>query len=111
MRQRAKLLVVGSRGHGRISGALLGTVNQYLDAHAACPVVVIKPLANQHGRRSRRTQTPLLVDVRKPYLHRKTAIVGAWRSGSSERTPEERSRRGGSSPSTSAPGGRHQVSR
>jgi nucleotide-binding universal stress UspA family protein len=47
------LLVVGSGGHGRIFGALLGSVSQYLAAHAACPVVVIKPLANQHGRRSR----------------------------------------------------------
>ena len=49
----AELLVVGSRGHGRIFGALLGSVSQYVAAHAACPVVVIKPLANQHGRRSR----------------------------------------------------------
>jgi nucleotide-binding universal stress UspA family protein len=50
--ERAELLVVGSRGHGRIFGALLGSVSQYLAAHAAGPVVVIKPLANQHGRRS-----------------------------------------------------------
>ena len=45
--------MVGSRGHGRFFGALLGSVSQYLAAHAACPVVVIKPLAHQHGRRSR----------------------------------------------------------
>ena len=51
--ERAELLVVGSRGHGRIFGALLGSVSQYLAGHAACPVVVIKPLAHQHGRRSR----------------------------------------------------------
>jgi nucleotide-binding universal stress UspA family protein len=50
--ERAELLVVGSR-HGRIFGALLGAVSQYLATHAACPVVVIKPLAHQHGRRSR----------------------------------------------------------
>lgn len=48
--ERAELLVVGSRGHGRIFGALLGSVSLYLAAHAACPVVVIKPLADQHGR-------------------------------------------------------------
>ena len=41
--ERAELLVIGSRGHGRIFGALLGSVRQYLAAHAACPVVVIKP--------------------------------------------------------------------
>ena len=50
--ERAELLVVGSRGHGRIFGALLGSVSQYVAGHAACPVVV-KPLAHQHGRRSR----------------------------------------------------------
>jgi nucleotide-binding universal stress UspA family protein len=50
--ERAELLVVGSRGHGRIFGALLGSVSQYLAAHAACPVVVLKPLADPHGRRS-----------------------------------------------------------
>jgi nucleotide-binding universal stress UspA family protein len=54
--QRAKdaeLLVVGSRGHGRIFGALLGSVSQYVAAHASCPVVVIKPIADQDGRRLR----------------------------------------------------------
>jgi hypothetical protein len=30
--ERAELLVVGSRGHGRIFGALLGSVSQYLAA-------------------------------------------------------------------------------
>ena len=50
--ERAELLVIGTRGHGRIAGALLGSVSQYLAAHAAGPVVVIKPFANNHGRRS-----------------------------------------------------------
>jgi nucleotide-binding universal stress UspA family protein len=49
----AELLVVGSRGHGRIFGALLGSVSQYVAGHAPCPVVVIKPIANQNGRRLR----------------------------------------------------------
>jgi len=43
----ADLLVVGSRGHGTIFGALLGSVSHYVAAHAACPVVVIKPVANE----------------------------------------------------------------
>jgi nucleotide-binding universal stress UspA family protein len=43
MASGAELLVVGSRGHGRIFGALLGSVSHYVAAHAACPVVVIKP--------------------------------------------------------------------
>jgi nucleotide-binding universal stress UspA family protein len=39
----AQLLVVGSRGHSKIIGALLASVSHYLAAHAPCPVVVIRP--------------------------------------------------------------------
>lgn len=53
MASGAELLVVGSRGYGRIFGALLGSVSQYVAAHAACPVVVIKPVAKRPGHRSR----------------------------------------------------------
>lgn len=44
--ETADLLVVGSRGHGRILGALLGSVSRYVAAHAACPVVVIESEAD-----------------------------------------------------------------
>ena len=40
----ADLLVVGTRGHGRVSGLFLGSVSQYLAVHAPCPVMVV------HGR-------------------------------------------------------------
>jgi len=42
----AELLVVGTRGHSRLSGLFLGSVSQYLVVHAACPVLVV------HGPRS-----------------------------------------------------------
>lgn len=41
----ADVLVVGSRGHGGVTGALLGSVTQHVVNHARCPVVVVP-----HGR-------------------------------------------------------------
>ena len=38
----ADLLVVGSRGHGGFTQALLGSVSQHCVHHAACPVVIIR---------------------------------------------------------------------
>jgi nucleotide-binding universal stress UspA family protein len=38
----ADLLVVGSRGHGRIAGALLGSISQQVAQHAPCPVVIVR---------------------------------------------------------------------
>ncbi len=38
----ASLLVVGSRGHGGFTEALLGSVGQHCVQHAPCPVVVVR---------------------------------------------------------------------
>jgi nucleotide-binding universal stress UspA family protein/nitroimidazol reductase NimA-like FMN-containing flavoprotein (pyridoxamine 5'-phosphate oxidase superfamily) len=37
----AELLVVGTRGHSRVTGLFLGSVSQYLAVHAPCPVLVV----------------------------------------------------------------------
>ncbi|MGW6442678.1 universal stress protein [Lentzea sp. NPDC055074] len=40
--QDAELLVVGSRGHGPIVEAIIGSVSSYCVHHAPCPVVVVR---------------------------------------------------------------------
>jgi nucleotide-binding universal stress UspA family protein len=40
--QRADLLVVGNRGHGKFTGMLAGSVSMHCVTHAACPVVVVR---------------------------------------------------------------------
>ena len=47
----AELLVVGTRGHSRVTGLFLGSASQYLAVHAPCPVLVV------HG--PRRTPAPV----------------------------------------------------
>lgn len=37
----ADLLVVGSRGHGRMHGLLLGSVSQQCVSHSPCPVAIV----------------------------------------------------------------------
>jgi nucleotide-binding universal stress UspA family protein/nitroimidazol reductase NimA-like FMN-containing flavoprotein (pyridoxamine 5'-phosphate oxidase superfamily) len=39
--QGAELLVIGTRGHRRLTGLFLGSVSQYLVVHARCPVLVV----------------------------------------------------------------------
>jgi len=40
--KEAALLVLGSRGHGELTGMLLGSVSGYCVTHADCPVLVTR---------------------------------------------------------------------
>jgi len=46
----ADLLVVGSRGHGRVRGMVLGSVSNHCTHHAHCPVVVVRSPAPDVGK-------------------------------------------------------------
>lgn len=47
----ASLLVVGARGHGELSGLLIGSVSQYAVRHAPCPVVTVRVQADPEAQR------------------------------------------------------------
>lgn len=45
----AQIIVVGTRGHGRVAGALLGSVAQGLLRSAPCPVLVVPSANGKHS--------------------------------------------------------------
>jgi uncharacterized protein len=59
----ASLLVVGSSGHGRITGLLLGSVSQFLAVHAPCPVVVVHAPHQDKQRPERPAAAPAELGV------------------------------------------------
>jgi nucleotide-binding universal stress UspA family protein len=44
--QQPQLIAVGSRGRGGLTGLVLGSTSHAVIAHAACPVIVVRPAAS-----------------------------------------------------------------
>lgn len=40
--QRARLIVVGSRGHGEVTGLLIGSTSRQVARHSPCPVAIVR---------------------------------------------------------------------
>jgi nucleotide-binding universal stress UspA family protein len=40
--RKSELIVMGSRGLGRLEGALLGSNSQKVVSHAPCPVLIVR---------------------------------------------------------------------
>lgn len=43
----AALVVVGRRGHGGLTGLILGSVSRHVADHAPCPVTIVPPLSKR----------------------------------------------------------------
>jgi nucleotide-binding universal stress UspA family protein len=77
--RRAGLLVVGVRGHGRITSFVAGSVAVGVATHAACPVVVVR--GEDHGRAA-----PVVVGVDPSHVG-EAAIAFAFEAAAARGVP------------------------
>jgi nucleotide-binding universal stress UspA family protein len=68
----AGLVVVGSRGLGRITRALAGSVSERVFRHAHCPVMVVRAKGSRPSRRGGR---PRMRRVPSPEMRRATNVL------------------------------------
>jgi nucleotide-binding universal stress UspA family protein len=82
-------VVIGSRGHGRVEEAMLGSVSQHLARHATCPVVVVREARDPASRRivvgidgSETSMAALRYACRRAEITRETVVaILAWHVG------------------------------
>lgn len=67
----ADLVVLGSRGHGRLGSMVLGSVSAHVVDHAPCPVLVVRGSAERISR-------VLLAEDGSEHAAAAAAIVGSW---------------------------------
>ncbi len=73
----ARVIVVGSRGHGEYTGGLLGSVSSSLAVHSLCPVAVVRGLGGDEDVSVR----PVVVGV-DGSVHSEPAIATAFEEAS-----------------------------
>jgi nucleotide-binding universal stress UspA family protein len=62
----ADLIVLGSRGHGRLRAGLLGSTSYAVTAHARCPVVIVRAGAEQQEQQEEQEKTAGDLHVARP---------------------------------------------
>lgn len=68
----ADLLVVGSHGHGRFAGMLMGSVSTHCVEHSPCPVVVVRGNARGAANGDARPETGSRATSTEPAPKRQT---------------------------------------
>lgn len=64
--RNASMVVLGSRGHSRLAGLLLGSVSLAVAARADCPVVVLHDEADEGNEASGTTRPQVVLGVGRP---------------------------------------------